>query len=193
MYEDCDKTFFRKYHLLRHQRQKHLQGFVQDSHSSTEHAVHGLSDNISTSLVPVNPPVQPEYSFPAESLGCSANSETAVQFHAEPEDAEYEEKREMQSSSFGDDTLALSADNDEWPESSPQESKEPAAGCSQWADYGEELKQDITVSIFTDRHLLWPPYGIGQAIIFALWFLLSSSPIFLSFFFRRRLDVYHST
>ena len=46
--------------------------------------------------------------------------------------------------------------------------------------------------------LLWPPYLIGQAIIFfALWFL--SSSFLLSFFFSspnlsgRRLDVYHTS
>jgi len=43
-----------------------------------------------------------------------------------------------------------------------------------------------------DSHLLWPPYGIEQAIIFwscGFFYLLFFSPIFS----RRRLDVYHTS
>jgi len=46
----------------------------------------------------------------------------------------------------------------------------------------------------TSKDFLWPPYGIGQPYIFALWFLLSSSSIFFSSpnLSRRRLDVCHT-
>jgi len=151
-YEDCDKVFYRKYHLLRHQRLKHYQPFAKDCHSSTANAVHGSSENISVSEPP-NQPTQPEYSFPVESLGCPGNLEAAAQMHADCNDAGYGEKQQRKSSSLGDDVQVLSADDD-WTENNERESSEPVAGCSQWAGYGEELQDDATVSMFRYRDLL---------------------------------------
>jgi len=145
--------FYRKYHLLRHQRQKHWQPFVKDSHSGTENAVHGLSENISMSE-----PVQPEYLFPAESLSCSGNVEPATQMHTFSDDVGYEKKQERKSSSFGEDMLTLSCDDADWTESSQRESNEPVAGCSDWSNYGEELQRDTTVSMFRYRDLLYFGY-----------------------------------
>jgi len=148
-YKDCDKVFYRKYHLFRHQRQKHLQPLIQDVHGSIDNAVHGSSDNI-VSCESVNPamnqPVQPEYSFPAESLGSSGNLETIAEVHAGPNDVGHGEKRKRKITSFGDDMLMLSPDNDDWTDNSQK--VEPVAGCSQWDNYGKELEQDTSVSMF---------------------------------------------
>ena len=162
-YKDCDKMFYRKYHLFRHQRLKHWAPFVKDNYSSTENAVHGSSENISTSE-PVSQPVQSEYSFPAESLGSSGNLETTEQLNASSDEVESEEKRKI-SSSFGDDLLELSADNDEWMESGQIESSEPVAGFSQWADDDEEPQHDTIVSMFRCRDLLhFGPTGIKGTV-----------------------------
>jgi len=147
-YENCDKMFYRKYHLLRHQRLKHWQPYVQDNHGSAESGLHGSNETIAEPPEPVNQPVQPAYLFPAESLGCSENLETIAEMHAGPDDVGYEEKRKRKANSFGDDMLVLSADSGDWTENNPRECDEPVAGCSQWADYGEEqVEQDTAVSM----------------------------------------------
>lgn len=108
-------------------------------------------DNFTTSE-PVNEPVLFEHMFPTAALGVG-NSTTFSQVHSMIGGVKFEEKRKRRPSTFGDDMLILSPENDQWTNVGQTEDDEPVAGCSQWPNFGEEPQSNIAVSIFEARDL----------------------------------------
>lgn len=91
-------------------------------------------------------PFQSPHSFPTATFSFGSSATTAP-MHTPCEEIGYEGKRKRKRSTFGDDMLVLSPDNDEWTNNSQREVSEPVAGCSHWADFGDELQHDIAVSM----------------------------------------------
>jgi len=123
---------------------------IDDIDSSTENEIEPLNsrsnENVSASE-PVNHPVQFQQSFPAAALGFRGSTSVA-QVHATSDEVKYDGKRKRRQSTFGDDMLILSPDNDEWTNSSHGKVEEPAAGWSQWTHFVEEPQHDTAVSIY---------------------------------------------
>jgi len=97
-----------------------------------------------------SPPFQSPCSFPMSAFGYGfGNSTSTAQMPAVCGQMNYEGKRKRKQSTFGDDMLVLSPDNDEWTNSSQREINEPEAGCSHWTNFGDgpSLQRDIIVSI----------------------------------------------
>jgi len=123
---------------------------VDDIESSADNEIQEFdsrSDEYVYASQPVHPPVLYEHSFLTATSGFR-NSTTVGQVDAAVDEVKNEGKRKRRQSSFGDDMLMLSPTDDEWTNSSQRGLLEPVAGCSQWANFGQQPQHSIAVSIF---------------------------------------------
>ena len=128
---------------------------VCDIDSSTDdesQILSSRSNDAFTTSEPVNQPAPFEHSFATAVLGVGSPT-TVAQVHSTIGGVNFEEKRKRRPSTFGDDMLILSPDNNEWTDIGQREVDEPVAGCSQWPDFGEDPQRNISVSIFGARDL----------------------------------------
>ena len=131
-----------------------------DSHSENEMqmlSVEGASSEYFSASEPVSRPFQAPHSFPTEACAFPTdafgfgNSSTPVQTHPACGEMKFDGKRKRKQSTFGDDMLVLSPDNDEWTNNSLRAVDVPApvAGCSYWTDFGDARQLDASaVSVF---------------------------------------------
>jgi len=86
--------------------------------------------------------------------GLNENLTASAQLHAGNITREGKKKRRKRCK-FSKNIHVLSPDNEVWTAVSQREMSVPVVGYSQWANYGEELQHDSSVSIFKTRELLF--------------------------------------